>query len=356
MKRLAVLATFGLLLSSCSAGGGSAPGSGATPPLKPVPAGGSAGSVLSALPAHYTLVDLGAGVSPVRINNKNHIAGTDAQSVFFYDGSLHLLAPGSAADINDNDVIVGNNTNGGAVFHLDGSVTSLQAPAGYQFTSAFGINDSGRIAGDANAGCGNALAIYGTSGTGTVVESNGNAVQINNGGSIAYESFTSSGGCTQGDYSPMVYPGPQAISLSHVNPLECCGQATDINDNDDTVGYYASADQNGVFDGVATFLYHDGTTQEIDPPGGLDSTTKPQFQSEAINDENWIVGDVGSNAAPQRAYVWINGTFTDLNTRLPASCANWVLNVATDVNDNGYIVGMGTLNGMQHGFLLVPSP
>jgi hypothetical protein len=50
----------------------------------------------------------------------------------------------------------------------------------------------------------------------------------------------------------------------------------------------------------------------------------------------------------------------DLNTLLPASCANWTLIVANGVSDNGDIVGVafvgGYPNGDEHAFLLTPHP
>jgi probable HAF family extracellular repeat protein len=74
-------------------------------------------------------------------------------------------------------------------------------------------------------------------------------------------------------------------------------------------------------------------------------------------------GTIGNPPVPPvnpRAWVYANGKMVDLNTLLPASCANWTLIVANGVSDNGDIVGVafvgGYPNGDEHAFLLTPHP
>jgi len=43
----------------------------------------------------------------------------------------------------------------------------------------------------------------------------------------------------------------------------------------------------------------------------------------------------------------------DLNNLIPAK-SGWVLEQAYGINNSGLIVGTGTLNGAEHGFLLTP--
>ncbi len=55
-----------------------------------------------------------------------------------------------------------------------------------------------------------------------------------------------------------------------------------------------------------------------------------------------------------RPFVWSESTgMQDLNT-LINPFAGWVLNTATDINEEGQIVGSGTKNGQVHGYLLTP--
>jgi probable HAF family extracellular repeat protein len=55
-----------------------------------------------------------------------------------------------------------------------------------------------------------------------------------------------------------------------------------------------------------------------------------------------------------RPFIWTRRSgMQDLNTLISAN-SGWVLNSATGINIWGQIVGLGTLNGQSHGFLLTP--
>ncbi|MGO9515986.1 MAG: hypothetical protein ACLPND_02985 [Candidatus Korobacteraceae bacterium] len=73
-----------------------------------------------------------------------------------------------------------------------------------------------------------------------------------------------------------------------------------------------------------------------------------------INNKGQVVGSsfpgpFGSG----RAFLWQNGTMTDLNSLLPASLP-WYLLQALSINDAGQIAGYGTINGEVHAFLATP--
>jgi probable HAF family extracellular repeat protein len=53
------------------------------------------------------------------------------------------------------------------------------------------------------------------------------------------------------------------------------------------------------------------------------------------------------------AVLFTQGKVVNLNNQIPAN-SGWVLASATSINDKGLIVGVGTYNGQQHGFLLTP--
>jgi len=53
------------------------------------------------------------------------------------------------------------------------------------------------------------------------------------------------------------------------------------------------------------------------------------------------------------AFLWSGGSMMDLNSLIPSD-SGWVLSEATGINDGGQIVGTGTVDGQQHGFLLNP--
>ena len=81
-----------------------------------------------------------------------------------------------------------------------------------------------------------------------------------------------------------------------------------------------------------------------------DRRALPCLYLSGINDSGEMVGAICEPATAQRA---VGAHVSDLNSLMPANCS-WVLDEATDVNDRGVIVGIGKLNGIYHGFMLVP--
>jgi probable HAF family extracellular repeat protein len=70
-----------------------------------------------------------------------------------------------------------------------------------------------------------------------------------------------------------------------------------------------------------------------------------------INNVGKIVGDLVTTGGDTHAFVYENGSMTDLN--LPEyTAAGWYLKTARGINDNGQIVGQGVLNGQFLPFLL----
>jgi probable HAF family extracellular repeat protein len=137
----------------------------------------------------------------------------------------------------------------------------------------------------------------------------------------------------------------------------------DINDSGDTVGRLGVGPTVAIFH---PFLRHNGTTTDLGTlfPGMSSSVGAAM----GINDEGVAVGFsaaagaiIGPPSVPPtkpRAFIYANGKMVDLNTLLPASCANWTLVVAKDINNRGQIVGAafvgGFPGGVEHGFLLTP--
>ena len=73
-----------------------------------------------------------------------------------------------------------------------------------------------------------------------------------------------------------------------------------------------------------------------------------------INNHGVIVGWFYEPVDVTHAFLYKDGVMTDLNNLLPTG-SGWVLNYATDINDNGRIVGIGTINGQSHGFVAAPA-
>lgn len=75
-----------------------------------------------------------------------------------------------------------------------------------------------------------------------------------------------------------------------------------------------------------------------------------------INNQGHVVGYAYALGDPalKTAFVWQRKQgMTDLNSLIPAN-SGWVLKEAFEINDNGQIIGVGTLNGEDHSFLLTP--
>lgn len=72
-----------------------------------------------------------------------------------------------------------------------------------------------------------------------------------------------------------------------------------------------------------------------------------------INSKDQIVGTAQTKEGTYHAFIWERGVMADLNDRLPAN-SGWVLEAANALNDRGDIVGVGTLDGVQHAFLMHP--
>jgi probable HAF family extracellular repeat protein len=74
-----------------------------------------------------------------------------------------------------------------------------------------------------------------------------------------------------------------------------------------------------------------------------------------INECGALVGPSFDAAGNLRAFIWQNGTMTDLNTLIPADSPLYLL-FAGGINSSGEIAGFGvTISGDVHGFLLTPS-
>ena len=103
------------------------------------------------------------------------------------------------------------------------------------------------------------------------------------------------------------------------------------------------------------FLFTGETFVDLGTLGGT------QAIAYGINDSDVIVGGslTATNHATFHAFIYQGGIMTDLNTLIdPAS--GWHLTEALAINNAGQIVGYGTFNGQQTGFVLelaaIPEP
>lgn len=116
-----------------------------------------------------------------------------------------------------------------------------------------------------------------------------------------------------------------------------------INDIGQVVGYSNTIAEEG-----RAFLWSKGKMVNL---GVL-----PNFlysSASAINNRGQIVGWLQNAEGKQHAALWQDGKIYDLNTLISPQ-SGWFLEVATDINKKGQIVGNGFIAGNPHAFLLTP--
>ncbi len=120
--------------------------------------------------------------------------------------------------------------------------------------------------------------------------------------------------------------------------------ATAISDDGQVTGYSASL--SGF---THAFLYEGGLMVDLQR-GDLDGSS----YGLAIGDGGHVVGELKLTGLGSRAFVWTPTTgMLNLNDLIDPSLG-WTLSAATGINDDGQIVGYGTLNGRVRGFRLDP--
>jgi probable HAF family extracellular repeat protein len=255
-----------------------------------------------------TLASLSASDSfAMGINSAGVIAGTA-----YVDGQPHgviwnganrngsattdLGAGIYATGINDPGVVVGGN--GHAFVLANGVYQDLGVLTGGDWSSAYGINNSGTV--------------------------------------VGYSSLTS------GNFGAFVWTAQSGMQqLGTFGGLN--SYATAINNSGEVIGYASlSSGYEHAFSAVGTVMTDLGTL------GGSSFAY-------GINDSGEIVGygwpTTGDNPD---AFLYLNGMMIDLNSLIPSG-SGWHLLEAYGINDAGQIVGEGLLNGQSHAFLLDPA-
>ena len=315
----------------------------------------------------YQLVDLGADVSPMDINNYGVVVGSRNTSQY-PPGAFRFSAssgqfedlPGIAAHgVNDAGQVAGTTLTG--AFLLDGSNLHTWDEYG-----AFGLSETGSVSGNA-AGTNpyrttsipydpailegnhwtvmNIAQVY-PRGTRQGVYADIYQLDDVNDNGFAVGSRRRYG--LAGSSAIMIAPPYSAVSDASgviYLPSPYGGVATAINNRNVVVG--TSGNSTGVTPAVyaSAFVYDGDTLSTLDPlQGGLRS------RATDINEFDQVVGSSETDTL-NHAFVWDTGSgMVDLNTLI--SDPQWVLVSAVAINDQGDIVGTGQLNGVNHGFLL----
>jgi probable HAF family extracellular repeat protein len=295
---------------------------------------------------HYTLTDIGQ-IDARAMNASDHVAGTGFFGTpgLIYDGSTlrQACALQMAAGINGNDIVAGSGNfrvKGKTVTHAatcSGTTMVDLGTLGGDGSSAEDINGAGQVVGVSYTASQAEHAFLYSGGSmhdlGLLVgvtEMRANAVNAS--GQVV--GWGDAGG-----------PAPPARAflydgalLHELGPLPGASNtlAWDINDRGDVVGG----------SGGHPYLYTSGVTIDLGLPAAATGGS-----AYAINNIGDIVGTAGTPSG-DRAFVYEDGAFTDLNDLIPAG-TGWILTAAWDINDRGDILAAARdATGVLHGLIL----
>ncbi len=254
----------------------------------------------------------GPGSMASGINAKGQIVGTALtgdgmmRGYLYRDKKMQDLGTlggefSGAEGINASGQTVGWAETGQGEFHAflwkDGKMTDLGAALGSYFSMADSINKQGEVAGSAD---------YGRS---------FNAFYYRNG---KFDKITTLGGQSNAAYA--LNGKGEVVGLSEVDPH--------------------------AWEPIHAFLWQSGKVKDLGTLGGSDSAAY------ALNEEEKVVGWAYTSRQEMHAFLWQKGKMTDLNKLI--SKRDWLLNLATGINSEGKIIGIGAAGGKYRAFLLTP--
>ncbi len=307
----------------------------------------------------------GLDFTPTDINNSSQVVG---ENYLWEDGNVTDLntLPGAnnsnlfANSINNNGAIVGGGLTvnestteqesiPNQAFISDGSTTS-DLPRNY-FCDDFAcppivaedINDSGTVALNYDGRVGLVLTSDGTTTEviGTRYLWN---IAINNQGQII--------GSTGSYFNAVFYDeNGNPVPLQTGSPNIWTNGASDIDDSGNIVGglyFVDSGNREAALWETEITL----TGVSLGTLGGDDSYAL------GINNSQQVVGwSTLADDSTEHAFLWEDGDLIDLNSLIDPG-TGWELTSAFEINDSGDIIGIGTFNGVERGFVAraVPEP
>ena len=228
-------------------------------------------------------------------------------------------------------VNIGGGSVRGRAFLWDAGVMQNLGTLGGDFSQGSGVNDSQEVVGFSRTATGQTHAFLWDSGVMTDLTptaSYSQATAINNVGQV-----TGSTNGIAGD----------AFIWDPVTGMTIIGSGAGlaINNLGHVAGFYGAGTE---FHG---FLWNGTVQMDL-------GTLWGRSDAYGLNDLGQVVGRSGDSSG-YHAFIWENGLMLDLNNMINPGLG-WELNYAYDINNNGDIVGLGTIAGETHAFLLTTVP
>jgi probable HAF family extracellular repeat protein len=376
--RIALLASLGVLASGLIANGGGTTASGQSQT-------GAAAQITT-----YAIADLGTlggdNSAAVWITNSGDVIGHSETGDFdsFGGAIIHAFRwrkgimedLGTLGDVNSTGLggnskgeVVGNNwynINRALLWYNGASIDlgTLVGPDGFSWAQQ--VNDEGQAVGASAAPDGTFHAVlwnYGAiSDLGTLGGPNSSTYSLANGindlGQVVGDSqqdtiFNPLLGFPP--FFPALWDKNSVTKLGGAPGYAFAGDAFNINNKSQVVGRIGVADPN---EGAVAHAYfwEAGVMRDLGVPAGDDNS-----EANSLNDAGQVVGDSGVGYilgySPDRALLWQNDQWIDLNTLIPAG-SGYQLVAAFDVNARGQIVvsAVQLSTGNMHAVLLTPQP
>ncbi len=352
MRSHSILLSVSILALSSRASAAQAHHSPVAPARAPIPA--------------YTILDLSIG-SPfpdafaygVSQNGKITGVGTDPSTnelhAFIYQagafndlGDLGYPYGADGIAINDNGQVMGTGYGPGyrAVRYTNGNVIHI----GPLYSEGFSMNSLGDIVGRFRNDDGNSQGFSYINGQFTQIPLATNVYMVRSindsdqfVGSLGY--YWSYGGYIHSAGHAFIDSGGVITELGSIGGgVRTYTEAFGVNNAGEVTGYSTAADGT-----QHAFLYSAGVINDL-------GTIAPFYTcGVSINDSSVVAGNITTYVGGQvGVFVYSNGSMRNLTDFLGAAGANWSQLLACQMNNEGWIVGYGTINGATHGFLAQP--